>query len=187
MILEREGEVLEALLFKLVETHLLLDAGEARFLPRATREVERARTRAREVGLLRATTVAIVAPGATLRTLAGTANSPWPAILRDHHEVLTRLLAEIEVAAHQNAITARDGLDELCHDHASDATPAPCGTGTRVASGGVHGGPVDPSGRLHGRPVRDAALDHLARGAALEAVLGTAARLHMPDLVDFLR
>lgn len=56
MILEREGEVLEALLFKLVETRLLLEAGQARFLPRASREVERARARAREVGLLRAAT-----------------------------------------------------------------------------------------------------------------------------------
>jgi hypothetical protein len=56
-ILEREGEALEVLLFKLIETHLLIEAGEARFLPRATREVERARTRARELDLLRAATV----------------------------------------------------------------------------------------------------------------------------------
>jgi hypothetical protein len=37
------------------------------------------------------------------------------------------------------------------------------------------------------RPVRNAELDRLARGAALESVLGTAARLRMPDLIDFLR
>ena len=41
-ILEREEEVLETLLFKLVATRLLLENGELRFLSRATREVERA-------------------------------------------------------------------------------------------------------------------------------------------------
>ena len=69
-ILEREGEALEVLLFKLIETKLLLTADEARFLPRATREVERARARARELDLLRAATVVQLAGGATLRDLA---------------------------------------------------------------------------------------------------------------------
>lgn len=163
-ILEREGDVLEILLFKLVETGLLLEAGESRFLPRATREVERARTRAREVGLLRATTVAQIRPGATLRDLAAAATSPWPAILRDHHQVLSNLVEEIEVVGHRNALAARTAMEQLRR--------------TPVGAGAVHGS---------GRPVRDAELDHLARGAALEAVLGSAARLHMPDLIDFLR
>ena len=57
-ILEREEELLETLLFKLVAVRLLLESGELRFLSRATREVERARTRTREVDLVRATTVA---------------------------------------------------------------------------------------------------------------------------------
>ena len=161
-ILEREGEVLDTLLFKLVEIRLLLHADEARFLPRATREVDRSRTRAREVGLLRAATVATIRPGATLRSLASTADGPWPAILRDHHQVLCGLLTEIEVVTHQNAALARIALDQL--------TRHPVGVG----AAGM-------------RPVRNAELDHLARGAALDAVLRTAARLHMPDLVDFLR
>lgn len=162
-ILEREGDVLETLLFKLVETGLLLEAGEARFLPRATREVERSRTRAREVGLLRATTVAQIRPGATLRDLAAKAPLPWPAILRDHHQVLSNLVEEIELVAHRNALAARAGLEQLRR--------------TPVGVGAVHGA---------SRPIRDAELDRLARGAALEAVLGSAARLHMPDLLDFL-
>lgn len=166
-ILEREGDVLEALLFKLIETRLLIDGGEARFLPRATREVARARTRAREVDLLRAATVAQIKPGATLRTLASMAPAPWGAILRDHHHVLAGLVAEIEVVAHQNASLARAGLDELA------CVP--------VASGGQWAATVGS------RPIRNAELDHLARGAALDAVLGTAARLHIPDLIDFLR
>lgn len=163
-ILEQEGEALEMLLFKLVETRLLLEAGEARFLPRATREVERARHRARELDLLRAATVTQICCGATLRDLANQAFGPWPAILRDHHDLLSRMVSEIEVVAHQNASGARDGLDQL--------------TRQPVAVGGP------PVG---GRPIRNAELDRLARGAALEAVLGTAARLRMPDLIDFLR
>jgi hypothetical protein len=164
-ILEREGDVLETLLFKLTETRLLLEADESRFLPRAAREVERARTRAREVGLLRAATVALIRPGATLRSLANDAEPPWRAILRDHHTVLSCLLAEIEVVAHQNSDLAELGLGRL--------TREPVGAGVRSGGGS--------------RPVRNAELDHLARGAALDAVMGTAARLHMPDLVDFLR
>ena len=166
-ILEREGEALEVLLFKLIETHLLIEAGEARFLPRATREVERARTRARELDLLRAATVAQARNGATLRDLAGIGTGPWPAILRDHHDVLSRLVAEIEVVAHKNAQAARTGLDLLAREPVRAAVGA--------------GAPVS------GRPIRNAELDRLARGAALDAVLGTAARLRMPALIDFLR
>ena len=53
--------------------------------------------------------------------------------------------------------------------------------------------PVEPRRRRSpgpaatGRPIRNAELDRLATGAALDAVLGTAARLRMPDLIDFLR
>jgi len=170
--LEREGEALENLLFKLMETKLLLDADEARFLPRATREVERARNRARELDLLRAATVSQTSSYRTLRELASSASGPWPAILRDHHDVLSRLVDEIEVVAHHNSRAARVGLEALTREPvAVGAAPGPGGSGV----GGI------------GRPVRDAELDRLARGAALEAVLGTAARLRMPDLIDFLR
>ncbi len=164
-VLEREGELLDTLLFKLVETKLLLRAGETRFLSRATREVERVRTRTREVDLMRATTVANhqgCRPGTTLRELAATAPGPWPGILRDHHDRLTVLVAEIEVAAHQNAEEARMGLESL------QVTPVLAGGSTSLVDG-------------------DAELARLARGAAYEAVLGTAARLRMPDLLDFLR
>lgn len=161
-VLEREGELLDGLLFKLVETQLILRSGNSRFLARATREVERARNRARELDLVRATTVACVTPGSTLRELAQSADEPWPGILRDHHDHLTSLVSEIEVAAHQNATEARLGLDAL-----------------RTA-------PAMVSSSSSGTPPQ-ADLAHLARGAALETVMGTAARLHMPDLLDFLR
>ncbi len=159
-VLERERELLDVLLFKLIETRLILESGELRFLSRATREVERARTRTREVDLVRATTVARHRPGATLRTLATQAPEPWPGILRDHHGLLAALVAEIEVTAHRNSGEARAGLEALQL--------------VRVAV---------PPKRRDG----DAELAQLAQGAALETVLGTASRLRMPGLLDFLR
>jgi hypothetical protein len=165
-VLEREEELLETLLYKLVATRLLLEAGETRFLSRATREVERIRTRTCEVDLIRATTVARYdpRPGLTLRAIAAGATEPWPVILRDHHDRLATVVAEIEVAAHRNAAEARTGLDSLRRARVVAAVPG----------GDWHGG-------------GQADLDRLARGAAFESVLGTAARLRMPDLIDFLR
>ena len=160
-ILERERELLETLLFKLVETRLILHHGELRFLGRATGEVDDARTRCREVDLLRAATVAHHAPGASLRDLASAAEEPWPSILRDHHDALAPLVAEIELTAHQNAELARLGLESL------HPTPVTAGEGATIDD--------------------RAELVRLARGAALESVLGTAARLRMPDLLAFLR
>lgn len=162
-VLEREREVLDVLLFKLVETRLILEAGEMRFLSRATREVERARGRCREIDLMRAATVAQHRTGATLRDLASSAREPWPSILRDHHDLLAALVAEIEVTAHLNAEHARTGLDAI-----------------RLA-------PVGGSSSSEGTQSGDAELTRLAAGAALETVLGTASRLRMPDLLGFLR
>ena len=163
MVLEREREVLDVLLFKLVETRLILEAGEMRFLSRATREVERARGRCREIDLMRAAIVAQHRTGATLRGLASSAREPWPGILRDHHDLLAALVAEIEVTAHLNAEHARIGLDAI--------RLAP--VGSTSGSDSTQGG--------------DAELTRLAAGAALETVLGTASRLRMPDLLGFLR
>lgn len=171
--LEREGHVLETLLFKLVETRLLLESGETRFLSRATREVERARIRAREADLMRAAVVTEVRSGATLRSLAAGAPDPWPAILRDHHTLLANLVAEIEVTAHRNSAEARAGLEALHTSRVPEAVPS------LVAAGS----PALPSDE----EAEDPELAYLARGAAYEAVLGTAARLRMPDLLDFLR
>lgn len=160
-ILERERELLEYLLFKLVETRLILQSNELRFLGRATGEVDLARTRCREVDLVRAATVDAHSPGGSLRDLAANAPEPWPGILRDHHDTLAPLVAEIELTAHQNAELARLGLDAM------QLTPV-------AAAPGVAG-----DDRME--------LTRLARGAALTSVLGTASRLRMPDLLLFLR
>ena len=118
---------------------------------------------------MRATTVAQHRAGATLRDLAADAPEPWPGILRDHHDRLGNLVAEIEVTAHLNSEAARAGLDALQR--------------TRVTVGASEAGD-DPGAE----PFSDAdELARLARGASFEAVLGTASRLRMPDLLDFLR
>jgi hypothetical protein len=161
-ILEREREHLEVLLFKLVETRLILRANELRFLGRATGEVDDARTRCREIDLVRAATVATHNGSTSLRHLAAAAPEPWPGILRDHHDALVTLVSEIELTAHHNAELAQLGLEAM------QLTP--------VAAGDV------------GQSRSDAdELVRLARGAALTSVLGTAARLRMPDLLAFLR
>jgi hypothetical protein len=199
-VLERERELLENLLFKLVETRLILEHDEQRFLTRATREVERARTRTREIDLMRAATVAHYKPGATLRDLAATASEPWPGILRDHHELLASLVAEIEMTAHRNAEQARIGLEALQPAHARSRAPepsesmeVPAMTDSAPGVGLLEAG-VDRSTGIEAELSHnvdtargDEELARLALGAALESVLGTAARLRMPGLIEFLR
>src|SRR6476660_1283798 len=116
--LRREQALLEFLLFKLIETRLLLGAGEIRFVPRSAREVERARQRTCGADLARAAVVEGPAGAghggsATLRDLADGAGEPWAGMLRDHHDAMCGLVAEIELVAHHNAGLARDGLRDL--------------------------------------------------------------------------
>ena len=63
----------------------------------------------REVDLLRAANVQLLGvrgpnrQAPTLRQLASLTGDPWAGILRDHHDALTGLVAEIEVVSHQAA------------------------------------------------------------------------------------
>ena len=75
------------------------------------------------------------------------------------------LVAEIEVTAHRNSNEARLGLEALQRPKVAAGAPD-------AASDAAAG---------------DAELARLAQGASFEAVLGTASRLRMPDLLDFLR
>lgn len=183
-ILEREGEALEVLLFKLVETKLILAADEARFLPRATREVERARARAREIDLMRATTMARFDSPMTLREIAADASGAWPSILRDHHAVLSGLVEEIGVTAHLNSTVAEQRMSQLRSERAHAETVALASRETGASGSDKTAVTIE---RPNTRLIRNGELDWLARGAALETVFGTAARLRMPDLVEFLR
>lgn len=167
----RERALLELVLFRLIETRLLLDAGETRFLVRASREVARGRQRTRASDLIRAAVVGRLmpadGPSPTLRGLADEADEPWGGILRDHHDAMCALVAEIETVAHHNARHGQEGLDQL--------------------DGPVVALSIVPEGATAPPPPDDADLVPLAERAAYEAVLGAAARLRMPALLQFLR
>lgn len=112
-VLDRERRLLEMVLFKLVEARHLLAADEARFLPWASAELERAVERVREATLLRAVVARQVASAtglgdaAGLRTLASHADQPWSAILAEQADALAGLLREIR---HESAL-AQEAAD----------------------------------------------------------------------------
>ena len=102
-VLWRERELLELLLFKMVEEQLLLAAGRSRWLGRATHEVEIVLQEIRKAELTRALEVAAVAemlglgPDPSLRELADAAGSPWNEIFDDHRQAF--LVATDTIAA----------------------------------------------------------------------------------------
>lgn len=110
----QERHLLEMLLFKLEEEHLLLAGGRTRWLARATNEVEMVLARIREAELVRAMEVEHVAPslglppGPTLSALAAAVDAPWDGILGDHRDAFRELTAEIaQMAAANKELVAR--------------------------------------------------------------------------------
>ena len=102
-LLWRERELLELLVFKLEEEHLLLQGGKSRWLQHATREVEQVLNRVREAGLARSVEVSTLATewgtteDATLRELAVSAPAgPWGEIFAAHLNAMRDLAAQIE-------------------------------------------------------------------------------------------
>jgi hypothetical protein len=188
-VLRRQRDLLDQLRFRFVEIRLLLAAREIRYLRWATAEVDQARQRAQAVDLLRAANVERLGAGQheplTLRQLANASQGPWDGILRDHHEGLCALVAEIEVIGHRNAELARSGIRQL-----AEASPAsPLEPWLAVA---IHG----PSGET---PTQTTVLDieasrtdssdltTLAAETAFQEVITVAGRLRMPGLLAFLR
>ena len=107
-ILWRERQLLELLLFKLDQGHLLLAAGRIRWLARATAEVDRVLARIDYGEVARAVEVEAVAAdlglpsGPTLGQLAEAAPEPWKGILADHRRALLTLVGEIAALAEAN-------------------------------------------------------------------------------------
>ncbi|TFD51398.1 flagellar protein FlgN [Cryobacterium sp. Hh7] len=102
-MLWRERELLELLIFKLEEEHLLLESGKSRWLQHATREVEQVLNLVREATLSRSVQVAAVAnewrtdAEATLRELVLHAPAgPWGEILNAHLKAMSTLTAQIK-------------------------------------------------------------------------------------------
>ncbi len=114
LILWRERELLETLLYKLEIEKLVLASGQNRWLGSAAREVEQVLAAIRETELLRAITADEaaasigMASNPSLRALAEAVGDPWHTILMDHHKAFvtcTRDLVET-AATNRELLTA---------------------------------------------------------------------------------
>jgi hypothetical protein len=119
-LLSVERRLLELLLFKLVEGRHLLTAGEARFLPYAVAEIERATERVQEVELRRSMLVSdlvqrleIPEESLTLSALARDSLEPYRTIFTDHRLAFLELAAEIEDVRRQNRRLAERGAHDV--------------------------------------------------------------------------
>jgi hypothetical protein len=126
-LLAREHVQLEFLLFKTIELHQLLRAGETRFLRWAASELGRAAERVRECEERRSELVAqhcavagIPAGRFGLAELTEHASEPWRTIFSDHSRDLAQLVIEVDSnrqAAREIATASGhsiiDALDQL--------------------------------------------------------------------------
>jgi hypothetical protein len=107
-VLWRVRETLDLLLFKLEEEQLVLAAGQSRWLPHATREVEMVLDQLRRTEMLRAAEVEAVGqelglgPEPSLSALADAAGDPWTELFRQHRAAFLSLTAEISALAESN-------------------------------------------------------------------------------------
>lgn len=108
LILWRERELLESLLYKLEAERLVLASGRTRWLALAAGEVESVLVSIREAELLRATTADAAAAAIgldsnpSLRALADAVEEPWKSILIDHREAFLADTTQIMEMASSN-------------------------------------------------------------------------------------
>lgn len=108
LILWRERELLETLLFKLESEQLILASGNTRWLGRAAEEVEEVVQQIRETEVLRAVAAdaaaeeAGLAAHSSLRALAEACEDPWRTVFEDHHQAFGVLTHEIAGLAERN-------------------------------------------------------------------------------------
>ncbi|MFS3127079.1 flagellar protein FlgN [Nocardioides sp. Bht2] len=145
LILWRERELLETLLFKLETEQLILASARTRWLGRASAEVEEVVQQIRETEVLRATASDEAAEGvglaasASLLALAEAAPEPWATIMVEHRQAFVTLTAEVNALAGSNRelITAgyrsaREAMLALEAEGAGGYTPdGQAVTGTR--------------------------------------------------------
>jgi hypothetical protein len=114
LILWRERELLETLLYKLEIEKLVLASGSSRWLAAAAKDVEAVLAAVRETELLRAITAdeaaaAIgLASNPSLRALAEAVDEPWRSILLDHRDAFVTYMRQITdiAAANRELLTA---------------------------------------------------------------------------------
>lgn len=108
IILWRERQLLDLLLFKLEEEQLLLAGGRVRWLAQAANEVETVLGEIKVAELARSVEVAAVAaevgvgPDASLSELIAAAPAPWDDILKDHRDAFLHMTQEILAVAGSN-------------------------------------------------------------------------------------
>ena len=201
-VLRQEKHALELLLYRLTISRALLASRDAQFLSWSSREVDRARHKVREIDLLRAANVQLLGvrglnrQAPTLRQLASLSSAPWSGILRDHHDSLTGLVADIEVVAHQAAESARRGMRRVAEaQSAADARPRRQHEAAKPPSPLVEE-PTDPipplsswSPLAFGNDVMpdDDDLILLTTETAYQDALIAAGELQVPSLIAFLR
>lgn len=115
-VLSRERLLLELLVFKLIELHQLLLAGEARFLGWAAEEVERATDAVRDAELHRSLVVSRLAAQRgvpeeqlSLKELAEHSPDPWRTIFGEHRDAFLALTTEFEDVLAATRRVARSG------------------------------------------------------------------------------
>jgi hypothetical protein len=107
-VLWQERELLEDLLYALVQQHQVLDAGDPRWLARADAAVADSARAVQGHEVFRAmetdTVLALLGltPAASLLDIADAAGEPWTTLLREHRSALLALTTEIEQAAARN-------------------------------------------------------------------------------------
>ena len=140
LVLWRERELLETLLYKLEIEKLVLASHSTRWLASAAREVELVLETVRDTELLRAVAVDAaaasvgLAPNPSLRALAEAVGEPWHTILMDHHKAFvsyTRDLVDTAATNRELLTASQQAAREVflsLADHPAGYSP----TGTAV-------------------------------------------------------
>ncbi|WP_110180305.1 flagellar protein FlgN [Nocardioides solisilvae] len=116
LILWRERELLETLLFKLEVEQLVMATGRTKWLLRAAKEVEAVLQSIRETEVLRAVAAdesaaeAGLAPNPSLRALAESVAEPWASILADHRDAFESITREVTAMAETNRELVTAGI-----------------------------------------------------------------------------
>ncbi len=145
LILWRERELMEMLLYKLEQEQLVLATGRTRWLASAAREVDAVLGMLRQTEVLRAAAADHAAaevgllPNPSLSSLAATAPEPWSSILLEHRDAFlayTRQITEM-AAVNRDLLTTgyRSARETLMAMADTTETYAPDGT-TVVAEHG---------------------------------------------------
>ena len=128
LVLWRERELLETLLYKLEVEKLVLASHSTRWLAAAAREVEALLETIRETELLRAVAAddaaasVGLAPNPSLRALAEAVGEPWHTILMDHHKAFvacTRDLVETAATNRELLAWSKQAARQLLLDRSS--------------------------------------------------------------------